>query len=209
MSTKVRNKAVQIPTFCGKSSNYIMRMRRFKAYAKVKKLSNALAKDFYVKFLPVDLNLLSSNGDIKATKFDWIEKNILEVDNLTLSFQTPSLMEGIESSTTKEYPNGIASKVMEELADTYRPNDWLSPIKDKTALKNILFSKGRSPTRLFWKNDCLILKYCKVKTFEKLQLIAHMFLVTPAKYTTMIPAKISALGDAFDLKELEKNLQIH
>ena len=93
-------KAVQVPVFNGKKSQFGIWWPRFKAYCVMKGIQEALQDGFA---LPVDPTALPETDDeLKKFKFK-IGANAACSAALTLAFTTPTLLEMVTSTETTAY----------------------------------------------------------------------------------------------------------
>ena len=116
--SSTQQKTVSLPSFSGTKKDYAIWIRRFNAYATLKKFNEALEEAFV---LPTDPSNLTTTGDAKEKEQKAIIANDLAVACLTMSFTEPEDLEYVDDSATTKYPNGIAKEVMKALTKEYRP----------------------------------------------------------------------------------------
>ena len=105
-------KAVQVPVFNGKKSQFGIWWPRFKAYCVMKGIQEALQESFVLP--PDPTNLPTNEDDLKKHKFK-VEANAACSAALTLAFTTPTLLEMITSTETSAYKGGIAKDTVTKL----------------------------------------------------------------------------------------------
>ena len=139
---------VRIVSFDG--TEYTKWRMKFKALLSVKGAAEALEKDFITK-MPAsedtDLSGADKDSDLMQQKRAKA-KNAMAVNYLTLSFQTDELLGMIAELATDEWPNGIASKVMEALEEEYCPSNVLANANLKSKLMKMQLKKNKNPKNL-------------------------------------------------------------
>ena len=157
-------KAVQVPVFNGKKSQFGIWWPRFKAYCVMKGIQEALQDGFN---LPIDPATLPTGDDaIKKHKFK-VGANAACSTALTLDFTTPTLLERITSTETSAYKGGIAKDTVKKLFHKHRPNDIISSVEAESKLSELKFKDGENPERCFEKLAILKTKYSGCKKFEE------------------------------------------
>ena len=139
-------KAVQVPTFNGKKSQFGIWWPRFKAYCVMKGISKALMDTFV---LPADPKTEPTGDDAKLEHRMKIGKNAACAAALTLAFTIPTLMEMITSTETEEYKGGVAQETVRKLFQKYCPDDTISNVEAEAELGQLQFKDNEHPQRFF------------------------------------------------------------
>ena len=137
-------KAVQVPVFNGKKSQFGIWWPRFKAYCVMKGIQEALQDGFA---LPADPTALPTGDDAIKKHKHQVGSNAACCAALTLAFTTPTLLEMIQSTETVKYKGGIAKDTVKKLFRKYRPNDIISNVEAEPELSELKFKDGENPER--------------------------------------------------------------
>ena len=131
-------KAVQVPVFNGKKSQFGIWWLRFKAYCVMKGIQEALQDGFNLPTDPeaVPAGATATDEAIKKHKFQ-VGANAACCAALTLAFTTPTLLEMIQSTETDKYKGGIAKDTVKKMFRKYRPNDIISNVEAETELSEL------------------------------------------------------------------------
>ena len=179
-------KAVQVPVFNGKKSQFGIWWPRFKAYCVMKGIQDALQEGFT---LPADPNTLPTDADaLKEHKLKF-GTNAAYSATLTLAFTTSTLLEMITSTETDEYKGWITRDAVKKLFRKNRPNITISNVKAKAELELLQFKDGENPERIFEKLAILKIKYLGCKRFEEKELILIVLARVPSEYKSVLTSE--------------------
>ena len=132
----------KIPVFDGNAKNYTMWWVRFSAYAVMKNFSRALKLD---KSLPASDEVEPETDEAKLAK----KANEVAMASLTMAFRTDAMLNVIFRSMNKDWPGGLAYKVIEELKRQFQPEDIMCRVELRRSLNKIKMQKGSDPAKLF------------------------------------------------------------
>jgi len=147
------NKTVRVPTFNGSEDTYQAWWIRFRAYAKIagfiKAIGNTPEPDLPTNQEEVDL--LVGNDNATKVKLAAIHRNDMAIASLTLAFTSDELINMIMLSQNDDWPEGLASKVVKQLEERYKPEDIMSLVDEKISLNKIRMGQNEDPKKLFEK----------------------------------------------------------
>ena len=103
---------MKVPVFEGTNKSYTMWWVRFSAYAVMKNFSRALVED---PALPSKESEEAATEDAKLAK----RANQVAMASLTMAFKTEAMLNLIFRSMTKDWPGGLAHKVVAELTKQF------------------------------------------------------------------------------------------
>ena len=73
------------------------------------------------------------------------ENNLMVMSYFTMSFTTPTLMNKVHKSKTKEWPGGLAWRLVEELKKEYAPTDMISNVEINNRLLSLSMKHNEDP----------------------------------------------------------------
>ena len=132
----------KIPVFDGTAKNYTMWWVRFSAYAVMKNFSRALKQD---KELPANDDVEPETDNAKLAK----KANEVAMASLTMAFRTDGMLNVIFRSMNKDWPGGLAYKVIDELKRQFQPEDIMCRVELCRSLNKKKMQKGSDPAKLF------------------------------------------------------------
>ena len=196
-------KAVQVPVFNGKKSQFGIWWPRFKAYCVMKGIQTALKDDFV---LPADPTALPTGDEaIKKHKFQ-VGANASCSAALTLAFTTSTLMDMITSTETTEYAGGIAKDAVKKLFRKYRPDDTISNVEAEAELSGLKFKAGENPERFFERLAIMKTKYLGCKRFEEKELIPISLARAPTEYKSVLTSESRNKGEHLTLDDIQETM---
>ena len=144
-------KTVRIPTFDGKSKNFVIWWTRFKAYAKEKQFSQALGerKEADLPNTQEDADALDQADAANKAALAAVSRNEKALSNLAVAFTTAKALVHYHKANDDDWPDGLASNVVKSLMKKYRPKDLIAGIEYETALREFKLKKNDDPTTIF------------------------------------------------------------
>jgi hypothetical protein len=159
---------------------------RFKAFAAVKKFSQALVDDSSINKLPHNEGDYDADADVKKAQVEAEEKNNLAMTYLTMAFTTAQLMGMIDSSTSTSYPGGKACIVIKLLLAKYRPGDRLARVEMRQALNSIKMKSSEHPDILFERLVTVCNEYSESAKVDDESQISTIMEKAPSVYAAVI-----------------------
>ena len=200
-------KRLYVPTFSGNGSDFQVWWMRFLAYATVNGFAKAIGRTQDNDMPISEAEVLEDNEDGKR-KEKAKRANALAVASLTLAFSTDALMGLVMRSSTSEWPNGLAWKVVEALFKKYRPEDVISMAELRRELGRISMKKEEDPTTLFDQLSTIENKYIGQSINEK-DMIAVILDTAPKEYATTLTSEARNKGMALTLNDLREAMYEH
>ena len=133
---------MKVPVFEGTPKSYMMWWVRFQAYAVMKNFSRALKVD---PSLPSNDTVAPETDKAKLAK----KANEVAMASLTMAFKTEAMLNILFRAMTKDWPGGLAHKVVAELKRQFQPEDIMCRVELRRSLNKISMQKGQDPAKLF------------------------------------------------------------
>ena len=203
---------IKLPTFNGEESSYQIWWTRFQAYARVKRFSQGLgmqnslpdSQEEYDKLL-----LLDSPTDDEKKKIKAGYANDIAIAQLTMAFESASLINKIGDCKTKEWPHGLAYMIVTKLQDEYEPKDTVSKIELRRDLSAVYMKKNDDPEVLFSKLAKIENKYSSAKyKVAQEELMATVLDKAPLEYAVILAQEQRAKGDNITMGDLKKVMKL-
>ena len=151
MSNSNKTKTIRIPIFDKKEENFQTWQVRFRANRKLSGFIKALEE------IP-DPDLLSNQAEVEAltgtdddtkSKRAAVKRNDLAIASLILVFSTDELVAMILQAQLADWLEGLASEVVKQLKEKYKPEHIMSLVNEKVELNKIRMSPSENPKLLF------------------------------------------------------------
>lgn len=179
---------------------------RFKAYAKVQKFHEALTKDQDLPDTQADAESLDRDANAKKKAVAAIDRNEKALSHLAVPFTAPKAMVHYHKASDDNWPDGLASNVVNSLLKKFRPQDIISGIKYENALQSFKFKKNQEPTDIFDHFTELNIQFGIEERDEK-KLIAFALKKLPEKYVTAFSTLAASLYGNVDLDKFEETVE--
>ena len=197
-------KSIPLPTFDGEAKNFQLWWTRFKAYAAVKRFSQAIQR-------AADPNLPATEGAAIDTttaagkaQAVALERNMLAIASLTMAFQTEGLINLMLKAETTDWPSGRAHLVVDALFMKYRPVDTISRVEMRTRLNNVSMKNNQDPKVLFDQLASIENAYnTTTRQIDQDDLIAVVLEKAPKDYKSILTAEQRKQGVNLTLLDLE------
>lgn len=197
-------KSIPLPTFDGEAKNFQLWWTRFKAYAAVKRFSQAIQR------VP-DSNLPNTEGAAIDTttaagraQAVALERNMLAIASLTMAFQTEGLINLMLKAESTDWPSGRAHLVVDALFMKYRPVDTISRVEMRTRLNNVCMKNNQDPKVLFDQLASIENAYNTAsRQIDQDDLIAVVLEKAPKDYKSILTAEQRKQGANLTLFHLE------
>jgi hypothetical protein len=198
-------KKMSTPQLIDKRSNFPVFWMRFQAFARVKEFHKGIAKTKNPELPETENGPFDADKTKKKTQEEAIELNAITVAYLTIALETSNkLMAIVHKSKSKDWPNGQAHLIINELFRKYAPDDMVSKVEMKRDLANLKFNIKDSPADWLEEIATIEIQYATFLSEEdKLALIMDK---APSDYHIAISAEqVRQSGNTtFDIDELEK-----
>ena len=192
-------KSIPLPTYDGNPDEFQKWWLRFKAYAAVKKFSNAIKRTADANLPGTEAEDVSSS----AAKAVALERNALAIASLTLAFQTDGLLNMITKAQSTDWPNGKAYEVIDALFKKFQPVDTISRVEMRNRLNKIGMKPTQDPKVLFDKIASLQNAYNdSTRNIDEEDLIALVLDKAPKIYKSILTAEQHAKGNTLALSDL-------
>lgn len=159
----------------------------FEAFAVVCKFDEALEQDFDQK-LPSNSKVdLDETKDAEKKQIKARRKNAIAVAQLALALTRAEDKAKLLLTISKEWPQGVACKVMEALAEEYQPDDMQASVDRKRAIKGIKMRKGENPNTIKEQVARINNEYMgRLQAIKEEEEIAIILEAAPAKYASTL-----------------------
>ena len=191
---------MKVPTFEGTSKTFTMWWVRFNAYAVMKNFSRALVED---PALPASDSVAVADDEAKLAK----KANEVAMASLTIAFKTEAMLNLVFKSMTKEWPGGLAHKVVAELKRQFQPEDIMSRVELRRSLNKLSMKEGQDPSKLF-EQVYLIQNRSKVEIPEA-DFVAAILDSASKEYQAVLTAEQVRRGDELSVADLEDVMRKH
>ena len=143
---------IKLPTFDGKEESFVIWRTRFRAYALMKGLAEALSyddnTDMSDKESDVNANFASADAAIKESGRKG-KANIMAMAAQVIAMTTEELFCKIHEGSDADWPGGKAYKVIKLLEVEYQPTDRYSLVEIRRKLNKISMKDSQDPRILF------------------------------------------------------------
>ena len=197
-------KSIPLPTFDGEAKNFQLWWTRFKAYAAVKRFSQAIQRT-------ADPNLPDTEGAVIDTttaagraQTVALERNMLAIASLTMAFQTEGLINLMMKAESTDWPSGRAHLVVDALFMKYRPVDTISRVEMRSRLNSVSMKNNQDPKVLFDQLASIENAYnSTARQIDQDDLIAVVLEKAPKDYKSILTAEQRKQGANLTLLDLE------
>jgi len=132
-----------------------------------------------------------------------VEMNLEAMWSLTMAFSTERSMTLVYATQTKDWPNGVAWKVVKALKGEYQPNDRISLVEFRGRLSELTMKKDDEPKTMF-ENIASIKNMFREANFviNDEDLIAVVMEKAPHQYASVITVEQAIKKDQLTLEDL-------
>ena len=210
MSSSTTMKTVRLPSFSGNSKDFQVWWMRFTAFATVWGFSQSVKRN-------TDPNLPATEDTVIADETQGPGKlqsearksNAVAMANLTMAFGTEALMGLIEKSKSREWPNGLACRVVERMFQKYQPEDTISKVEMRQELSKVRMKKEEDPSNMFETLLGIQNRYrTATYTVPEEELIAVVLDQAPKEYGSVLTLEQRTQGTNLELQHLEEIMRI-
>lgn len=122
---------------------------------------------------------------------------------LTMAFESASLINDMNESRDDDWPSGVAHKVVKKLFEEYQPKDRIAEVEFLYELGQVKMTKKEDPKELFSKLATLEITYNSDKfQVVKSQLIAVVLSKAPKEYATGLATESRIKGNSLAMLDL-------
>ena len=177
----------------------------FLAYAKLKKFKPALNKSIDTLFPKnkEDVDFMDKIDASDKPIIKVVKQNDVAITQLTMAFETESLMSIITKMETDEWPSDKAHEVMDELDEKYNPKDRISRVEMRRRSNKVRMEKRENSTTLFYQLAIIARCYDEPSKNQKLA-EEDMIAVVLNKASKEYAQTLAVEGDSLVLKEVFK-----
>ena len=189
---KMTESSIRIPKFSGKREEYAGWMMQFEAFAEAKGFASAVEEKPETDLPSKDSEVLDPTKD--QAKIEAKARNKKAFSMLTLALADDgTTLDILYKCMTKEWPKGLACKVIASLNAKFAPKDMASKTAMEKKLRGIRLREGQHPDKLFKKIRTVLNEYRSVSMGmseeEKLAIVSRA--VTKVKeYAALISREI-------------------
>ena len=148
------------------------------------------------------------NDNATKVKLAAVHQNNMAIASLTLAFTSDELINMIMLSQNDDWPEGLASKVVKQLEERYKPEDIMSLVDEKIALNKIRMGQNEDPKKLFEKIKAVETRFnTKTKKISEAEKIAVVLSQAPLKYQAILTSEQQlhkSLGTEVKLSHLQE-----
>jgi len=196
----------KVPVFDGDEENYDRWEIQWRAFAQVENLVNALGKglDENLPATVADFNKTEKNGTTSKEQKAAVKANRQALAYLTLALKPMELLRLITRSVTKEWPEGEAWQVMQQLQEIYRPNDIQAIAEARHKLGALRMTADQNPSVLFC--QLATLEHAYAHTSGKItdqDIIGTIFGIVPDRYLPTLNLVAENQGNSLKPSHLE------
>ena len=130
------------------------------------------------------------------------KRNAVVVASLTIAFMTEALMKHVNKACYDNWPRGLAHKIIESLFAKYCPKDNITKVELCMILNKVLM-KNDDSNKLFEQLG-EIQNYNTNENVGKANLMAVVFMVTPARYQSVLFSLQLEKKDKLTLEDLKE-----
>ena len=134
---RISVKSVKLPVFTGTHVEFQIWWFNFQAFATVWKFAAVIGKVPEVDLHAQENASLSTTAEVADRQRAAKKCNGIAFANLTMALDSPSLIGMLMQAQTDYWPSGLASMVMKQLFDKFKPQDMVSLI-NMNQLKSLL-----------------------------------------------------------------------
>jgi hypothetical protein len=203
-------RSVRLPSFSGKTKDFMIWWIRFRAFATVYRFVEAL-RDADEASLParedtaLDEAVPAEKLSIPARK-----RNAVAMANYSMAMTAESNLGMIFKAITAEWPAGKASIVTRLLKAKYMPQDTMTPVELRQELNKIKMKKNEDPAALFEHISSVTNRYnTSTSTIQEEDMIAVILDAAPAEYQTVLTSEQRVKGTALKQADLEEAMNQH
>ena len=135
----------RVPAFSGDEKDFQMWWQRFKSYAKVKGFIKGLKRNVNLPKSEEEAEKLDLSNSEDKKKIAAVTCNNVALAQLSMAFQTETLMHKIFLSQSKDWPEGLAIEVVEDLLLEYQPQDRISRVEMRRRLARVRMGRSKIP----------------------------------------------------------------
>jgi hypothetical protein len=135
--------------------------------------------------------------------------NDLAMASFTMAFTRQGIMRLVSKAKTKEWPEGLAYLVTQELNRKVKPNDIISKVEMRQKLNQVSMRKGSDPAILFETLAAIEDQYDGIGDIKESDLIAVVLDVATQEYQAVLTAEQSIKGNQLTLHDLEVVMTQH
>jgi Zinc knuckle len=199
----VRINQGRILTFDGNSNKYTVWWTKFKAYANINGFSDVIREkpnpDMPTSWFD-EINLTTETG---KKQFQAKKMNNLAMASFTMVFTREGITCLVSKAKTKEWPEGLAYLVAQELNKKFKPKDIISKVEMRQKLNQVSMKKGSDPAILIETLAAIEDQYDGIGNIKESDLIAVVVDVARQEYQAVLMAEQSIKGDQLTLHDLE------
>ena len=144
-------RSVCVPNFSGNVKDFQLFWMRFKAFAQVTGFIDAIGHEPDPNLpdsetVAVDASTIDGKKAAKAKR-----SNGIAMAHLTIAFTSDLLVGIINNSCDRNWPGGLAYKVVELLFGRYVPQDVVAKVELRQAMNAVMLGREDDPVKLFEK----------------------------------------------------------
>ena len=195
------DKTVKLPLFDGTVKSYQTWKMQLEFYAAIYGFTSALEKGG-------DPNMPASHdATIDETKAEGKlqakakKTNLIAMGNLAMSFKTDTLVGIVNRSKSKEWPHGLAWKVMESLKKKFEPQDNISMVELRIELSKVSMKKNDNPEVIFDQISKIKNRFYE-ENITKADLVSAILAGIDPSYVETITNEMRRLGDEYEIEDL-------
>ena len=162
--------SVRVPVFNGDEKNFQSWWIKFQAYARVKGFHQVLT-DAGIAIDESDIEDLeskekhgSSGTNVRTRdeekQLKLAKKKLLAMAHLTMAFGSEALLNKIASASTREWPGGLAFRLVALIKEKCAPKDQMAGVERTRNLEQIALKAGANPATLFKQIKAIDNQYC-------------------------------------------------
>eukprot|EP00957_Ditylum_brightwellii_P041749 3161392-Ditylum_brightwellii.AAC.1 len=127
---------LKIPVFDGEEGHYQSWMIRFQAYARVKGFSTALKISSDLPATEEEIGMLDPTQPKEKKAIAAGKRNVLAMAHITMALGTETLINMVNTVSNKDWPGGLAYKLIEVLEEEYQPTNRVAGVEMKRKMSS-------------------------------------------------------------------------
>jgi hypothetical protein len=189
-------KAVKLASFDGTHDGFQLWWIRFKSYAQVHKFAQALLRGGDPDLPTTDAENLSDDEEVAERQEKAKRRNQIALAQFAMAFTKDSEMAMLYEAETTDWPNGLATIVVNALFRKYCPQDTASLVELQEELNDIKMKDRDDPAVLFGKIAKIKNKYNNTQVQARPeQLLAAVIRAAPKDYKAVLTMEQRAKGN--------------
>jgi hypothetical protein len=203
-------RSVRLPSFSGKTKDFMVWWVRFRAFATVHRFVLALSDKDKADLPDKEEEVLDENDVEGKKKIAARKRNAVAMADYSMAFSCESSLGMIFKSITPNWPTGKASIVTTLLKAKHMPNDTMTRVELRQEMNKIKMKKNDDPATLFEQISSVTNRYqSSTSAVNEEDMIAVILDAAPAEYQAVLTSEQRVKRVALKQADLEEAMNQH